>query len=511
MQRATPRIARKRKEIKRVKAAIRWAENAQRKGAEGLQQRRDNKAYIVNRLQWTSQYPRENAQKARERYVEDWKLGPLRPNRAFGPGKARYGVMKSGEFSEPRLPEHLQKKAAASPIQRGDRVVLVRGREKGKIAVIEDLHMESNTVSFARGINEAYIDSRGINASAGGKGEKKRQWAMPVLMDDVRLIVRDRSTNRDVIVDGIEMREHTRGINFFTGKEQAFIPPEQRVWPETGDKIYHRFIAGTESRIDWPWEIAKREEEAEKREKAAKATKKEDNQQGGVLHRARSLLGKLKRQPSEKTKDTLEPEQEEINLLKTPIPIERQPLVQFPDDTPGNDRIEVTYEPGLLSPPFPESVIDELRNKYNGKPLNEVLWDDKYEDVRRETSVGRVSEERTEKSGLEQATNIPPTMMTPMQVKRELALAGRKRLSTKEIPEISADVLKIIGATMVKNGITWPKRTAAPAAEQTSSLEEEKQDDRVLFPAPKPEPKRSSRNSRGRLRKEKKWAIEDLD
>jgi large subunit ribosomal protein L24 len=160
MQRVTPRILRKRKEINRVRAAIRWAENTRKKKLDARKDRQEYLEAEQERLRWTSNVKIANEKHARQSYIEDWQLGTLRPKRNFGPEAERYGVVSGNELSFPRVAKHLRKTVSESPFQEGDRAVVIRGRDKGKIGEIKELHLENDTVTFSNDIGQVRYQVR---------------------------------------------------------------------------------------------------------------------------------------------------------------------------------------------------------------------------------------------------------------------------------------------------------------------------------------------------------------
>lgn len=99
-------------------------------------------------------------------------------------------------------------------------------------------------------------------------------------MDDVRLVVpyqitkkqrreekdengrfidesfEDAIVREDVIVDSVTLKQHITGIDPYTNIDYGNdeFPKEHRLDPHTGLPIFHRYIAGTKHRIEWPWE-----------------------------------------------------------------------------------------------------------------------------------------------------------------------------------------------------------------------------------------------------------------
>jgi large subunit ribosomal protein L24 len=81
---------------------------------------------------------------------EDWFLGPLAPQRDVGDQKGIYGTMSPMAMRQPQVPERHREKYINFAV--GDRVVVVRGRSKGKITEIKNVDAEAMTVGV-EGIN----------------------------------------------------------------------------------------------------------------------------------------------------------------------------------------------------------------------------------------------------------------------------------------------------------------------------------------------------------------------
>jgi large subunit ribosomal protein L24 len=96
---------------------------------------------------------------------EDWELGPLAPRRDVGDSKDTYGTISTQRMRGPLLEYPERKEALKSmggrylTLAKGDRVVLLEGRDKGKIGkistidskrvecTVEGLNMVCNTPS----------------------------------------------------------------------------------------------------------------------------------------------------------------------------------------------------------------------------------------------------------------------------------------------------------------------------------------------------------------------------
>jgi large subunit ribosomal protein L24 len=87
----------------------------------------------------------KNARLARR---EDWELGPLKPRRDVGDSKDTYGTVSTQQLRGPVLEEEARKKAREAiggrfmNIVKGDRVVLLSGKDKGKIGKINAVDTE---------------------------------------------------------------------------------------------------------------------------------------------------------------------------------------------------------------------------------------------------------------------------------------------------------------------------------------------------------------------------------
>jgi large subunit ribosomal protein L24 len=160
------------KEIKQVETAIKWHERARKKRQALAGDRYEAKMVAVQKLKWEKRNiirpKRAVIRKAREDYL----LGPLRPNRAFGQYGEKYGLMTSDMLRRPNIPVkvHKQRREIQEkkgweveyplvvgdkkyfPIVEGDRVVVMKGREKGKIGVVSDVIEPSHEVVI-QGIN----------------------------------------------------------------------------------------------------------------------------------------------------------------------------------------------------------------------------------------------------------------------------------------------------------------------------------------------------------------------
>ena len=92
----------------------------------------------------------QTCKEGRRRRMEDWKLGPLAPRRDVGEAAETYGTTDMLVMDYPTVPERNRIKHWL--IQEGDRGVVVKGRDKGKIGKIISIDKESETVKI-QGVN----------------------------------------------------------------------------------------------------------------------------------------------------------------------------------------------------------------------------------------------------------------------------------------------------------------------------------------------------------------------
>ena len=87
---------------------------------------------------------------------EDWQLGPLAPRRDVGEQRDTYGASDTRLLRGPELPKSEQMKFW--PIVAGDRVVIMDGRDKGKIGTVRSTDKVRSELTV-EGLNKVYLDS----------------------------------------------------------------------------------------------------------------------------------------------------------------------------------------------------------------------------------------------------------------------------------------------------------------------------------------------------------------
>lgn len=166
------RQAKKAKEIRKVKAAIVWHQRERKKRQEFKQERWEAVANFRSENAAYDKKAKRRLRDALDEMREDWKLGPLRPNRAIGGNAEKYGALTAEQIQRPQIPLHKQryknedrqKKGLEPeypfvvddqrfyPFARGDRVVVIRGREEGKIGIVENFNDDTHRVTV-KGVN----------------------------------------------------------------------------------------------------------------------------------------------------------------------------------------------------------------------------------------------------------------------------------------------------------------------------------------------------------------------
>jgi large subunit ribosomal protein L24 len=158
------KYARKLKHIRKVKAALRFQEDTRSRLKPIKEQNQYTKHYIKRSLEF-NQLNDENIKTAEENHEEDWKLGPLRPNRAVGPRADVYGAMRPEEVMSPTVPDHWYGAKANVqgrmktripenvcldrwPIVEGDRVVVIRGPQTNKVGIVSTVVKSRNEVTI---------------------------------------------------------------------------------------------------------------------------------------------------------------------------------------------------------------------------------------------------------------------------------------------------------------------------------------------------------------------------
>lgn len=133
MQRVIRRTALARNQAQRK--AIRGAKEAEREELnDALRQR-----FAHNRMELDA------IRAERQRRREDWMRGPLAPRRDAGPEGKSFGALSPQAMNPPAIPKHLRRRFIN--VVPGDRVCVMKGRDKGKINEVIRVDSSNETVS----------------------------------------------------------------------------------------------------------------------------------------------------------------------------------------------------------------------------------------------------------------------------------------------------------------------------------------------------------------------------
>lgn len=230
----------------------------------------------------------------------------------------------------------------------------------------------------------------------------KQEREVPISIDDVRLVIPYETSQRikvkhsgewvdkfvknyqDVVVDKITMERHTTGIDPFTGTDygDAEISKDHQYDPSTGLPIFHRYIAGTRHRIEWPWE-----KEEEMVENSGVTTGEEANKQSIIRktfntlrHPIASLKQWTSKEPEKRANEVADVEKTEKGISREITAIEQELLQtrktarpksvdpRYSDAFDNTDTTRNIVEGAdsmsytLIAPPFPDTLFDELRS-----------------------------------------------------------------------------------------------------------------------------------------------------
>lgn len=288
---------------------------------------------------------------------------------------------------------------------------------------------------------------------------------------DVRLVVPYEITLRnavgeiekvyqDVVVDKVVMERHTTGIDPFTQIDHGLqeFPKEHRYDPATGLPIFKRYVAGTKSIIQWPWEFNE-EDFTPPRQKSA--TEPPENARKGKIVRtwywikgvpnasARALSKAKQEQEKRDYREELEKWQQE-KIETTITDAQNTPHLHARKEahysaTDGDTTLNLadpseenrTFYPSLVYPPFPKRLAVELPARKSG----------------------RVNTSEAEPPAPHEAAEPKQVgiMKTPMQLRWEVE---RAKTVKEAKPLVDTNVLLMaLGKHMQAKGLTLPPET----------------------------------------------------
>ncbi|CAI7614710.1 unnamed protein product [Penicillium glandicola] len=177
-------------------------------------------------------------QEARKNRWEDWEKGPLAPMRDSGLQRTTYGGQDASVLHPPRLPKQEQRRHVL--FAEGDRVCVMRGRDQGKINVIQQVNRDSETV-LIKGINMAdVIIPEWAKDRLGNTGDTQPQ-AFPVSFDDIRHVIPLEDTETGKMQNVIVQHAYAAGPYVERG-DHSKLPR------------FTRYVSGLDIEIPWPAE-----------------------------------------------------------------------------------------------------------------------------------------------------------------------------------------------------------------------------------------------------------------
>ncbi|KAK2808835.1 hypothetical protein FQN50_004311 [Emmonsiellopsis sp. PD_5] len=221
---------------KALRRAALAAKQAKRK--EALQAAQDSRDKLRSYLRERQRYERvfcDQAKTERANRREDWMRGPLAPKRDSALREGVYGTMSVMISSAPALPKEDRRKLINFMV--GDRVVVIRGREKGKIGKIARLDVESETVTI-EGVGSVDLEYPAFALANEPDKRPFRPFNLPFKLDDIRLVTSMNPVTGEL---GDTIVNHMYGGEPYT--ERAYGSDAPR---------HTRFISGLDEPIPWP-------------------------------------------------------------------------------------------------------------------------------------------------------------------------------------------------------------------------------------------------------------------
>ncbi|KAH8821187.1 hypothetical protein F5884DRAFT_77577 [Xylogone sp. PMI_703] len=350
---------------------------AEKQAARRLARKKDAEHRDWLKSRWEQQIyaDRETSKmikQARLNRREDWEMGPLAPKRDVGDAKETYGsinsqLMRGVELTKEEMDEVLKPVGGRYVnIVPNDRVVLLEGRDKGKIGKVLSTDPKRNECTV-EGCNLVDVAVPQWMLDADDSDRRPiRSLPKPVPLTSVRLVYPltnpETGETRDVIIKKL--------VN-------------SRVWHDrhSGTTKWSRIVPGLDIVIPWP-----------------------------------------KKEPK-----------------------------QYKDNDCDTLRLDVevrSFVPTLLRPPMPESVIDELRNKYS---IFRTRHDPEY-----------IEKKMAEDQENEAKKKLAEEMRSPL---KELNRKERKLRKAKGKGELTSDMLAKIGEVIAR------KRESALEAAGVSKVE----------------------------------------
>ena len=284
-------------------------------------------------------------------------------------------------------------------------------------------------------------------------------------------------------MDKLVMERHTTGVDPFTevdyGKDE--FPEEHRFDPTTGLPIFKRYIAGTRSIIQWPWEQKALDKEAESPSETKPVVEKGrirrslDWVKGTASSATKVITASSKKQQEARERQKQEEDEQQLvdidrgiqEAQEQPYPKSKEePVESANDDDTLRNNAEATPEtrsfyPTLVYPPFPNELSTELAEDIRIKS-----WADAKDKSASNTTAQDSADKFREmkEAAIRKELEKLEVMKTPMQLRWEVERAKKMR---EEKPLVQTDALLLaLGSHMQAKGIQLtPKRLKAAGEE----------------------------------------------
>jgi large subunit ribosomal protein L24 len=293
-----------------------------------------------------------------------------------------------------------------------------------------------------------------------------RQNEVPMPLSDVRLVVPyeivldGEKTYSDVVVDKVRMVRHTTGIDPFTGADygDAEIPKDHQYDPANGLPIFHRYIAGTQHRIEWPWQKEEDIEDSGHTEQGRTDNRTWWRKLGGrvryptVSWKNRESGDKKGSKDSNLSNEDEEPLSLKIEEAKTKEQerLKEKPRSKDPDLAAAYDNTDTTRNIvegaesmayTLIAPPFPDTLRQEIRGNIQEFAIESSK--NKDADAPRAVKPKRTTEQGIKAREVAKARHAAAQKMkTPMQLRWEQEHT-KKVQSQKKAPLVTTEALMV--------------------------------------------------------------------
>ncbi|GAB7346574.1 hypothetical protein MBLNU457_5763t2 [Dothideomycetes sp. NU457] len=224
------------KVLKRTQNALRNA--ARKKARQQVAKDRDELYHVRQTEKMHRLMMRKIVKDEQHNRKEDWRLGPrLAPRRDIGEAADKYATIHQALIQPPNKTAKYNKDFVCH-LSPEDRVVVLVGRDKGKIGRVSTINEEAQTVKV-QGMNQADYYVPDFMRIEDNFDRSILPINLDIPMTDVRLVIAledDEGHFRDVVVDKVVVNK----------------PTPYQIKQRGADKRGVRTIFGTDKEIPWP-------------------------------------------------------------------------------------------------------------------------------------------------------------------------------------------------------------------------------------------------------------------